>query len=515
MKSSRTAVLLLAALLVSAALRADVRLPHVLSDHAVLQRDRPIHTWGWATPGAHLTVQLNDPSGRHIQFASAIAGDLGAFSAWLPPQSAGGPYSLTVSGDGPSVTLTDLLIGDVWLASGQSNMTLPLEGFDKDTPVAGGEDEIARATNPRLRLLLVPNRSSDIPLRDQPAGWTLCTPQTAAPFSAAAYFFGKEIAAKENVPVGLIASTWGGTPADAWVSLDTLGTNPDLLPAFAARAAFADQQDDLPGIEAQEAREAAAAKAAGQPAPPHPWHPDPVSWVPAALYNAMIAPLTPLQIRGFLWYQGEANASDDRAPYYQALFSALIGDWRSHFAQGNLPFLFVQISSYGPGGGGWAMVRDAQRRTLQVANTAMAVTLDIGSRDNVHPADKQDVGHRLALAALHLSYGENLAWASPLFREATTEIGADGSMAMRVWFSNAQGLTARGAPIDAFEIAGADHHFVPAQARIDGETVVVSSPAVPRPVYVRYAWQGYVANNLFNAAGLPASTFTSERVPTE
>ncbi len=509
MKSSRIVLLLFSLLLIPGALRADVDLPHVLSDHAVLQRDRPIHIWGRATPGAHLTVRF------HSQTVAAIADDLGAFSAWLAPESAGGPYTLTIAGDGPTVTRSDLLVGDVWIASGQSNMTLPLQGFDADTPVTNGQREIANATNPRLRLLLVPITSADFPRHDQDGSWTLCTPQTAAPFSAAAYFFGKEIAEKENVPVGLIDTTWGGTPADAWVSLDTLGTNPDLLPAFAARATFADQQAFMPAIQAEEAREDAAAKAAGKPVPPHPWHPDEVSWVPAALYNAMIAPFTPLQIRGFIWYQGETNATPARAPYYYALFSALIGDWRSHFAQGNLPFLFVQITSYGGGNGDWGMIRDAQRRTLDVANTGMAVTLDIGSRDNIHPPDKQDVGHRLALAARHIAYGENLAWASPLFRQATTEVQPDGSVAMRIWFSNADGLTSRGEPIDAFEIAGADHHFVPAQAHIDGETVVVASPAVPQPVYVRYAWQGYVARNLFNAAGLPASTFTSERVPTE
>ncbi|MGB6132708.1 MAG: sialate O-acetylesterase [Acidobacteriaceae bacterium] len=509
MKSSRIAFLLLCSLAIPATLHADVRLPHVLSDHAVLQRDRPIHIWGWATPGAHLTVRF------HTQSVAAVANDLGMWSAYLAPESAGGPYTLTVSGDGPEVTLSDLLVGDVWIASGQSNMEMPLSGFPGMSPLQNSAQEIAHADNPRLRLLLVPTKSSDIPLRDQPAGWTLCTPQTAANFSAAAYFFGREIAARENVPVGLIDTTWGGTPADAWVSLDTLGSNPNLLPAFAARATFADQEDDMPAIQAEEAREDAAAKAAGRPAPPHPWHPDETSWIPAALYNGMIAPFTPLEVRGFLWYQGETNATSDRAPYYHALFSALIGDWRSHFAQGDLPFLYVQIASYPVTGGDWAMVRDAQRRTLDLTNTGMAVILDIGSRDNIHPPDKQDVGHRLALIARHMVYGENVAFASPLFRQATTEVEPDGTPAMRVWFSNAVGLTSRGAPIDAFEIAGADHHFVPAQARIDGETVIVSSPAVSRPVYVRYAWKGYVANNLFNAAGLPASTFTSEPIPTE
>jgi sialate O-acetylesterase len=180
------------------------------------------------------------------------------------------------------------------------------------------------------------------------------------------------------------------------------------------------------------------------------------------------------------------------------------------FAQGNLPFLFVQISSFNSPGEDWGRVRDAQRRTLQLTNTAMAVTLDVGTPDNVHPPDKQTVGHRLALAARHTVYREDVAYASPLFRQATAELEPDGSTAMRVWFDHAQGLTAHGQPIDAFEIAGDDHHFVPAQARIDGETVVVSASSVPHPVYVRYGWVSVVANNLFNAAGLPTSTFTSE-----
>ena len=510
MKSARVALLLVFCLLPSlSTLRADVRLPHVLSDHAVLQRERPIHIWGWATPGAHLSVRF------HGQTVAAEADPLGAWSAWLSPESAGGPYTLTVSGDGPTVTVSDLLVGDVWFASGQSNMEIPLDGFPGSAVIKDAAREIATATNPRLRLLLVKDKSSDIPLDDQPSGWTLCTPETAAHFSAVAYFFGREIAARENVPVGLIDSAWGGTPADSWVSLNTLGTDANLLPAFASRAHFADLQTDVAARIAAEKREDAAARAAGQPLPQHAWHPNEVSWLPAGLYNGMVAPFIPLSIRGFLWYQGETNSAHDRAPYYRTLFPALIGDWRSHFAQGNLPFLFVQISSFNSPQEDWGMVRDAQRRTLSVVNTAMAVTIDVGEADNVHPPDKQTVAHRLALAARHMVYGEDVPYASPLFRQATTELQPDGSSVLRVWFNHAQGLTARGQPIDAFEIAGADHHFVPAQARIDGETVVVSSPTVPHPVYVRYAWMGVVPDNLYNAAGLPMSTFTSESWPLE
>ncbi len=509
MKLFRFSCLLSCLLSFSAVLRADVRLPHLLSDHAVLQRDRPIHIWGWATPGAHLTAHF------HAQTVPAQTDALGAWSLWLSPEPAGGPFTLTISGDGADLTLSDLLVGDVWFASGQSNMEMPLGGFPGSAVLKDADKEIAAATNPKLRLLLVDRKASDYPVNDIPDTWTTCTPETAKAFSAVAYFFGREIAEKENVPVGLIDSTWGGTPADSWVSMDTLGTHPDLLPAFASRAHFADEQTSLKAQIAAEKAEDDAARAAGKPLPRHPWHPDETSWSPSGLYNGMIAPFAPMSVRGFIWYQGETNSGHDRAPYYTTLFSALIRDWRMQFAQGNLPFFFVQISSFNSPGEDWGKVRDAQRRTLQLANTAMAVTLDVGSSDNVHPPDKQTVGHRLALAARHMVYSEDVPFASPLFRQATFELQPDGSTAIRVWFDHAHGLTSRGQPVDAFEVAGEDHHFVPAQARIEGETVVVTSPSLQHPVYVRYAWMGFVTNNLFNVAGLPASTFTSETWPAD
>ncbi|MGC2635607.1 MAG: sialate O-acetylesterase [Acidobacteriaceae bacterium] len=504
MRLSRLLLALVCVLSFSAT-RAEVRLPHVLSDHAVLQRGRPIHIWGWATPGAHLTARF------HEQNLSAVANDLGQWSLWLAPETAGGPYTLTISGDGPAVTVTDLLVGDVWFASGQSNMQFPLEGFPGSAVLKDQDREIAAATNPKLRLLVVDNKSSDFPLNDEPDKWTLCTPDTARKFSAVAYFFGREIAAKEDVPVGLIDSSWGGTPADSWVSMDTLGTHPELLPALASRAHFADDLADRAARIAAWKAEDEAARAAGKTPEQHPWQPDEVSWSPAGLYNAMVAPFTPLTVRGFLWYQGETNSAHDRAPYYETLMNGLIGDWRAHFAQGNLPFFYVQISSFHSPGEDWGRVRDAQRRTLEIANTAMAVTLDVGSADNVHPPDKQTVGHRLALAARHLVYGEDIAYSSPLFREATAELQPDGTTAMRVWFDHAQGLTVKGAALStAFELAGPDHHFVPAQAKIDGDTVLVWSSALPHPSYVRYGWMGVMPDNVVNAAGLPMSTFTSE-----
>jgi sialate O-acetylesterase len=486
---------------------AEVQLPKLLSDHAVLQRERPIHLWGWATPGGRLRASF------HKQTVAAIADARGEWSAYLQPERAGGPYVLTVSGDGADVVVSDLFVGDVWIASGQSNMEFPLQGFGPTAPLKDQEKEIAAATNPKLRLLMVDHKSSDTPVDDVPRGWTLCTPETAREFSAVAYFFGREIAAKENVPVGLVDATWGGTPADSWMSMNTLGANAEFLPAFAARAGFADQQRDLEATEAAERREDAEAKAAGRPVPKHPWHPSEGSWLPAALYNGMIAPLTPMSIRGFLWYQGETNSAPDRAPYYATLFRGLIGDWRMHFAQGRLPFLFVQISSFDSPGEDWGMIRDAQRRSLDVDGTAMVVSLDVGAAENVHPPDKQTVANRLALAARNLVYGEPTRYEGPTFREATPELLADGAEGMRVWFEHAAGLTFQGRVATGFELAGTDHHFVPAEADLEGESVLVRSVSVPHAVYVRFGWSGIVQNSLYNSDGLPASTFTSEPSP--
>jgi len=220
-----------------------------------------------------------------------------------------------------------------------------------------------------------------------------------------------------------------------------------------------------------------------------------------------------MTIKGFLWYQGETNSSPERAPYYHSLFSALIGDWRSHFAQGNLPFLFVQISSFNSPGEDWGLIREQQRRTLDVAGTAMAVSLDIGQPDNVHPPDKQTVGARLALAARARVYGETVPFSGPAFREATQELLPNGTVAMRVWFDDARGLSPHGKPVSGFELAGQDHKFVPAEAQIEGESVLASAPSLPHPVYVRYAWSSVVSDSLYNASGLPASTFTSEPTP--
>ena len=487
------------ALALTLAASAEVKLPGILSDHAVLQRDFPIHIWGWAEPGESVTVTFHD------QQRPAIADRLGRWEVYFAPEHAGGPYELRVAATN-TIVLSDILIGDVWLASGQSNMEMPLEGFPGNAVVNNAAQEIATADQPRIRLLLIGHNSSNYPLRDQPATWTLCTPATATKFSAVAYLFGRELQQHEHVPVGLIDSTWGGSPAEAWISLDAISADAALMPVFSVWSALADQQQDVPALIKAEKREAAAAKAAGRTVE-FPWHPDPDSHRPAALFNAMIAPATPFALKGVIWYQGETNAGAERNRLYQRVFSTVITDWRRQWQQGNFPFLFVQISSWeGHSGGGWGTLRDQQRRTLDLTNTAMAVSLDVGDAENIHPSDKQTVAARLALAARALAYGESIEYSGPLFRQATV----DGA-GMRVWFTHTTGkLVSKSPTLAGFEVAGDDHKFVGASARIEGDTVFISSPQVAQPRFVRYAWADVPDATLFNAAGLPASTFTSE-----
>jgi sialate O-acetylesterase len=465
----------------------------------VLQRDRPIHIWGWSTPGETVAVEFNG-IGR-----SAVSDSLGSWSVFLPPEAAGGPYQLTVASSN-KIVLDDVLVGDVWLASGQSNMEMPLKGFD-GAPVKDSVEAIAHARQPRIRLLYIPHKASDFPLRDSDTAWTVCSPETAANFSAVAYLFGRELAGREHVPVGLIDATWGGTVIEAWISLRAISADAGLMPVFATRAEMMETQSETAAILAKERQEDQAARQAGRTPPRHPWRPDPASWAPAALFNGMVAPEVGYTIKGVIWYQGESNSRLAFAPMYAKLLPTLIADWRREWHEGNFPFLFVQISSFKSSANeNWAIIREAQRRTLSVANTAMVVTIDIGDPDNVHPADKQTVAARLALAAGALAYGENVEYSGPLFRQATPE-----GHSLRVWFDHAiNGLVARGDVLEGFEIAGDDGRFVTANAQIDGKTVVVSSPQVSEPKYVRYGWANAPVVNLYNTDGLPASPFTSE-----
>jgi len=487
----------LAALLWMAAVGAqgEVKLPKVLADHMVLQRGVPIHLWGLAGAGEHVTVTLEADS------VSGVADSVGRWSVTLPARPAGGPYKITVQGTN-TVELNDVLVGDLWVASGQSNMEMPVKGFSSVMVIKDSATEIAKAQYPQIRLLHVKQAASGYPLDDlkDAVAWQLCSPETVGTFSAVGYFFGRNIYEQEKVPIGLIDSTWGGTPAEAWASMDGLSRSPAIGAVMRERAADMDGEEKIllqKGIDAADA-------AAGKTVPNRSSNPL-IHWEPAALYNAMIAPLTKLPIRGVIWYQGESNASQQRAPDYGEVFGTLIEDWRTKWKIGDLPFLYVQIASY-TAGPGWPIVRDQQRRTLRLKNTGMAVAIDVGEEHQIHPAQKQVVGERLALLAESIAYGKNVVSSGPLFKEA---IPVDGGL--KVTFDSGVGLKAVGGPLGGFEVAGEDGVFAAADATVSGDTVVVKSATVTKPVYVRYAWAGWPkVANLYNGADLPASPFTSQ-----
>jgi sialate O-acetylesterase len=479
--------------------RADVTLPALLTDHMVLQRGLPVHIWGRAAAGESVSVAF------HGAMRSTTADSIGFWSVHLPPVEAGGPFELSVKGNN-TITLKDVLVGDVWVASGQSNMEFPVrEGVN-------AQSEIAAANQPEIRLFHVSNKVAGYPLDDVDAkSWTACTPETVPDFSAVAYFFGRHLHEKLAVPIGLIETSWGGTPAEAWTSLRGISADASLMPVFAAWARLNDDaavHRSRREKQLSEWRQAVArAKAEGKEPPEFPWEPNiDNSWTPSGLYNAMIAPLTRYPIRGAIWYQGESNASPERAPLYARLFGTLIQDWRRAWGQGDFPFLFVQLANFKTGPGArWPELREAQLRTLALAATGMAVTIDIGNPDDIHPKNKQDAGLRLALAARAIAYGEKIEYAGPLYRLAVPE-----GNTVRIWFEHTgAGLSAKRGVLKGFEVASADRKFVSADARIEGKTVVVSSSSVRMPAFVRYGWADDPDCTLYNAEGLPASPFRS------
>ncbi|MGA2217177.1 MAG: sialate O-acetylesterase [Terracidiphilus sp.] len=502
-------LLLLIVLIPGVAAMGEVRLPKILASHMVVQRDLPVHVWGWADRGEMVSVSFRGET------RSTTAGELGRWSVHLKPGIAGGPFEMKVTGTesgsdaaAQTITLIDVLVGDVWLASGQSNMEFSMGGaFGGATTAA---EDLPKAGIPNIRMLIVKKQaieySKDDIDTDVWAGWTASTPLTARDFSAVAWYFAREIEQREHVPVGVIDSTWGGTLAEAWTRMEALGEDAALAPVFVEWGGMTAREEDALLRDKDEQRQRDEARAAGRPAPQFPWHPQLKSWGPGMLWNGMIAPLTPFPIRGVIWYQGETNSALARAPLYKRVFSTMIEDWRHEWGVGDFPFLFVQISSFKSNASeDWAELREQQLKTLELRNTAMAVTIDIGNPDDVHPKDKLDVGQRLALAARALGYGEDVSYSGPVFRQATQE----GS-AIRVWFDHhTKGLVAVGGDLTGFEVAGMDGKFVPATAKIDGNTVVASSDMVTEPRFVRYGWANAPQCNLFNGAGLPASPFTS------
>lgn len=632
---------LAAAFLIPVAHSAVIPNP-LFSDHAVLQQGRELPVWGTAAEGERVMVEF---AGRS---AATTAKD-GRWLIHLEALPAGGPYTMTISGDHNAVTISDLLVGEVWICSGQSNMERQLGPREGQKPIVNWEQEVAAANYPQIRHFLVPQKPARAPQATVAGKWVVCSPQTVAEFTAVGYFFGRDLFQARHVPIGLIHSSWGGTPAESWTSRPALRSLPEFadaiadaqradseiergtysyaktitswlaahdpgsvpgaswgtvqvdtaawkqmeLPTFWEKAGLPDYDGvvwfrrtfDLPdtweGVDAtlhlgaiddidttwingveigstvgwqipriyrvpasalrpgrnvvavrvldtggggglyggDEMRLIPAAKSGWPPIslagawlyqpsaklgpvpyPPSDYTNSPA--VPSALYNGMIVPLQPYAIRGVIWYQGEANVGRERQ--YRALFPALIADWRRAWGEGDFPFLFVQIALFRDM---TPEIREAQFLTWQrVPNTAMAVTIDCGDANDIHPTHKQPVGARLALAARAIAYGENLEYSGPAFDSLQIE----GGHAVLRFTHVGGGLVAKDGSLIGFTLAGADKVFHPASAVIEGNTVVVTSAAVPQPVAVRYGWANVPEGNLFNAAGLPASPFRTD-----
>lgn len=481
-------------------------LASLFTDHAVLQRDQPVAVWGQATPDVSITVQF---AGQEKQ---ATADKNGRWLVKLDPLAASGKgQTLTVKAGEEKLQREDILVGEVWVCSGQSNMGWTLKQS------VGGEEAAAAAGDNGLRLFNAAARAVDEPQTTIGGTWALDNPQSAPNFSGVAYFFGKELRKSlgEKIPVGLIKSAVGGTVAEAWTARADLEANPTLVPLFAAQqkrvddhpAALAKYKEQEKELLAKWEQDSAKAKAAGKPAPRKPAAPqDPKlsNNRPYGLYNGSIAPLQPYTLRGVIWYQGESN--NGRAKEYQTLFPALIGSWRKAWGQGDFPFLFVQIA---PHNNMTPELREAQRLTVQTTqNTAMAVITDVGDAGDIHPTKKQPVGARLAIAARALAYGEKVEYSGPEY----DTIAVKGNQATLTFKHLGGGLVAQDGELRGFTIAGSDGKFVPANAKIVGDTIVVSSDAISSPVQVRYGWSNVPDVNLWNKAGLPASPFQTDRV---
>jgi sialate O-acetylesterase len=488
------------------------------TDHGVLQREMAVPVWGKAEPGRKITVRFAD------QEKTAEADAAGKWSVTLDPLSASAEgrslIVTTATGDARTdekLERTDLLVGEVWICSGQSNMGWSLSNSD------GGKEAIAAAGDAQLRLFNAHATAVDEPTDRIGGAWTVDSPATAPGFSGVAYFFGKELRQHVKVPVGLIKSAVGGTVAEAWTPRGDLEMNPTLKPLLDRQAALvaarpealAAYQKTEPELLAKWEAAAAKAKAAKQQPPRKPSFNDPLTNVnrPTGLYNGSIAPLVPYAARGVIWYQGESNSG--RGKEYQTLFPAMIGAWRKAWGRADLPFYFVQIT---PHNGMSPEVREAQRITVETTpNTAMAVTVDVGDAADIHPKQKQPVGARLALAARALTYGEAVEYSGPTY----DSIRVEGNTARVTFKHTGGGLVAKdgdkaggdkmGGELRGFTIAGADGKYAPATAKIDGDAVLVSSESVAAPVAVRYGWANVPDVNLWNKAGLPASPFQSDR----
>jgi sialate O-acetylesterase len=484
--------------LLSSVAFADVRLPALFSDHMVLQRGRAVPIWGWADDGEEITVRI-DRGSRGVWKTTAKDG---RFMVLIQPQQINRSMEVTLTGKN-TVTLHDVVMGEVWICSGQSNMQWTVEGSHE--PKA----DIAASENSDLRLFYVPRVKADEPQSDVEAEWKLSQPDTVRGFSSVAYYFGLHLQKNLNVPVGLIHTSWGGSPAEVWVDRPTLQSNPnyktDLLDASDKRMVDYEKRLAEWEKEKKEAEEQEKEFKKRRPGK---------GWVPSELYNGMIHPLIPYAIQGAIWYQGESNAS--RAYQYRSLFPDMIRNWRSNWGQGDFTFLEVQLAPWReaeaePGESDWAELREAQLLATQILpNVGMAVITDLGEEKDIHPRLKKPVGDRLGLAARGIAYQEKVVHSGPLYKSCSL----DGGEAVIEFDHVGKGLDIRGSKLIGFSIAGQDRKFKWADAEIISKHMIkVSSPDVKQPIAVRYGWADYPLVNLFNKEGLPASPFRTDAFP--
>ena len=536
-------LIIVAGLLFPAASSADVRVPTIFSDNMVVQRGVAFPVWGWADPGEEVYVQFEQKTsdGKREEGKAIRADKEGKWMVRIGPFEPGEAGVLTIKGREKKkdakgktpppnqVVYKNVLVGEVWICSGQSNMQWEMYRSTLDP-----KKNIDEANHPKIRLFQVtrkatatPQTNIEAPMRTLPkdqveiqARWVECSPATIRNFSAVAYFFGRHLHQNLKVPIGLIDTSVGGTPAEAWTSREALLKH-DSLRYYVdsldnARKNYDPEKAKAAHAEALAKWKVAAeeAKTNNKPIPKQPAlapPPGTTSGSPSGLFNAMVAPLVPYAFKGAIWYQGESNAG--RAYEYRTLFPAMIQDWRNQWQQGDFPFLFVQLAPYWDGdsnGVRYAELRDAQLYTTKaVKNTAMAVITDYGDEKDIHPKQKEPVGVRLALAARALAYGEKLEYSGPVFNSKKV----DGSKVLLTFDHVGNGLMAKGDKLTGFTIDGSDDQFVEADARIEGDTVVVSSAKVEKPQHVRYGWKNFMTVNLFNKEGLPATPFRTDDLP--
>ena len=463
--------------------QAELKVSTVFSDHMVIQQNMPIRVWGWADPGTTVEVGMSDR--RRAAAAKVIAGSDGKWMASLAAQKAEGKtWELMVKAGKKTIELKDILLGEVWICSGQSNMEWSVQQS------ANPKEEIAAANHPQIRMFNVPKHiKQNEPQKDaQPASWQICSPQTIARFSAVGYYFGRELNKELKVPIGLVGANWGGTRIEPWTPPVGFKTVPEL-------------KDYVEGLEQKKYKGGAT-----------------------QIYNGMVAGLTPLSARGAIWYQGESNARDGLR--YEHLKYALVKGWREVFQNKELSFYWVQLADWArghtgkPEGGGWGPVREGQRRALALEKTGMAVIMDIGDAKDIHPKNKQDVGKRLALQALARDYGRGIVYSGPLYKSHKIEgskvivsfdhVGS-GFMTATKSGTHRMGPLKKTETKELLSFSVRDDsgkwHF--AKAVIEGKTVVVSSNTVKKPTAVRYAYDSDPDVNFYNKEGLPASPFST------